>query len=58
MIVSNIYNLRKVDTHVHSSSMNQKQLSRFIKAKIMKHSANVGLLSLLKLSILMDNPGL
>ncbi|CCM04943.1 uncharacterized protein FIBRA_07140 [Fibroporia radiculosa] len=32
------YNLRKVDTHVHhSSSMNQKHLLRFIKAK-MKHS--------------------
>ncbi|KAG8679674.1 AMP deaminase, partial [Ceratobasidium sp. 395] len=37
MLYSDFYNLRKVDTHVHHSSMmNQKHLLRFIKHK-MKH---------------------
>lgn len=41
VLFSDFYNLRKVDTHVHhSSSMNQKHLLRFIKAK-MKKSPNV-----------------
>jgi hypothetical protein len=47
--ISDFYNLRKVDTHVHhSSSMNQKHLLRFIKSK-MKRSPHVsfGLSSLL-----------
>ncbi|KZT11831.1 AMP deaminase [Laetiporus sulphureus 93-53] len=36
------YNLRKVDTHVHhSSSMNQKHLLRFIKAKMRKSPDDV-----------------
>jgi AMP deaminase len=36
---SDFYNVRKVDTHVHhSSSMNQKHLLRFIKAKMKRNS--------------------
>ncbi|KAH9985064.1 AMP deaminase [Russula compacta] len=36
------YNVRKVDTHVHhSSSMNQKHLLRFIKAKMKRNSQDV-----------------
>ncbi len=39
--LSDFYNVRKVDTHVHhSSSMNQKHLLRFIKSK-MKRSPQV-----------------
>jgi hypothetical protein len=35
---SDFYNVRKVDTHVHhSSSMNQKHLLRFIKAKMKRN---------------------
>ena len=42
---SDFYNTRKVDTHVHhSSSMNQKHLLRFIKAK-MKRSPKVCLVA-------------
>lgn len=39
IFISDFYNVRKVDTHVHhSSSMNQKHLLRFIKHKMKLHS--------------------
>jgi AMP deaminase len=34
-LLSDFYNVRKVDTHIHhSASMNQKHLLRFIKSKL------------------------